>query len=97
MIVIPAEAGIQKDKLLETLWIPHQVRNPVLFHPSCPKFLVGHPVLPCHSRLRGNDREKTVIARVKESNTSLRGAERRSNLFLKEKFMTGKYEGNKWG
>ncbi|MFZ5906346.1 MAG: Eco57I restriction-modification methylase domain-containing protein [Nitrospirota bacterium] len=53
------------------------------------------------SKILREERPASVIAKSKESDLSLRGvpqnAGRRSNLFSKEKFFTGKYEGNKWG
>ncbi|OGW55329.1 MAG: hypothetical protein A2Y81_07450, partial [Nitrospirae bacterium RBG_13_43_8] len=42
------------------------------------------------SRFRGNDKDKTVIARSKATKQS-------PAAIFKDKFFTGKYEGNKWG
>ncbi len=67
------------------------------------------PLKTCGDKLRGNDKSHSVIARSKIPRLSLRGTKSRSNLragseqasqsqsLLKEKFITGKYEGNKWG
>ena len=101
----------KQETLLEEGWEKpeEEAEESELVSSVMPEGLNRTSSLSLDSSFRGNDKTHSVIARSKIPRLSLRGTKSRSNLragseqapqsqpLLKEKFITGKYEGNKWG